>query len=85
MIGKYSEWKISEAYIKKLEEKICDFKNNNLHVLGYSTNINKVLTSKELKKNIFYLKKNLKLFLILHLTIKKNGDFAYPLINLKIK
>ena len=38
-------------------KKICDFKNNNLHVLGYSTNINKVLTSKELKKNIFYLKK----------------------------
>ena len=78
------EWKISEAYIKEVGgKKICDFKNNNLHVLGYSTNINKVLTSKELKKNIFYLKKNLKLFLILHLTIKKNGDFAYPLINLK--
>tara|TARA_Y100001970_G_C14253479_1_gene873452 strand:- start:1795 stop:3060 length:1266 start_codon:yes stop_codon:yes gene_type:complete len=52
------EWYVSEAYIKEIGgEKICDFKNNNLHILGYSTNIDKILTFKELKKNIFYIRK----------------------------
>ncbi len=31
------EWKISSAYIRSLDgKKICDFKDNNLHLLGYS-------------------------------------------------
>jgi len=52
------EWKITEAYIKEIDgKKICDFRDNNLHVLGYSKNINKLLNFNELKKNIFYLKR----------------------------
>ena len=42
-------------------------------MLGYSTNINKVLTSKELKKNIFYLKKKPKAIPYFTSYYKKNG------------
>ena len=33
------EWNISEAYIEKVGgEKICDFRENNLHILGTQKN-----------------------------------------------
>ena len=35
------EWNISDAYILKGEKKIVDFKKNNLHIVNYSTPINK--------------------------------------------
>ncbi len=51
------EWVLKEAYIKDIKGvKICDFKDNNLHILGYSSKINKILNYKSLKKNIYYLK-----------------------------
>ena len=41
------EWNVSDAYvIDKNNKKIIDFKKNNLHLIGYSTPINKVLTKK---------------------------------------
>ena len=47
------EWKINEAYIIKPNgKKICDFKKNNLHLVNYSTGINKILNLKELKKKL---------------------------------
>ena len=53
-----SEWKIKEAYIKDSQNiKICDFKKNSLHVVNYSTPINKILSLKQLKKNIYTIKK----------------------------
>tara|TARA_B100001093_G_C26842769_1_gene1021348 strand:+ start:841 stop:2130 length:1290 start_codon:yes stop_codon:yes gene_type:complete len=52
------EWIIDEAYIADIHnKKIIDFKNNFLHVLGYSRKINKVLTFDKLKKNIYLSKK----------------------------
>ena len=43
------EWNVKEAYIKdKFGKKIIDIKNNNLHLVGYSTNI-----KANLKKKIF--------------------------------
>ena len=52
------EWNVKEAYIEdKFGKKIVDFKNNNLHLLGYSKKIKKVISKNELYKNIFYLKK----------------------------
>ena len=52
------EWNIDDGYISNLNnEKFCDFKKNNLHVIGYSTPINKVISFNKLKKNLFYLKK----------------------------
>tara|TARA_B100000586_G_C20097195_1_gene423078 strand:+ start:189 stop:1493 length:1305 start_codon:yes stop_codon:yes gene_type:complete len=52
------EWEIKEAYIMDSDNnKVCDFKENNLHILHYSSPINKILTLKQLKKNIFTIKK----------------------------
>jgi len=43
------EWVIRDAYIETLQgKKIIDFKRNNLHVLGYSAPIDKVVTREEL-------------------------------------
>lgn len=51
------EWNISDAYIlNKHNEKIINFKENNLHILNYSIPINKIITFKELKQNLYYLK-----------------------------
>jgi len=48
------EYSISEATIKDNQNKtICDFKNNHLHVVGYSKSINKFISYKDLKKKIF--------------------------------
>ncbi len=50
-------WNLKEAWIKnKSNKKIIDFSNNNLHVVGYSQNINKTLSFNELKKKIHTLK-----------------------------
>ena len=44
------EWNIKDAYIKSNKgEKIVDFKNSNLHVLGYSTPIKEKVKLDELK------------------------------------
>ena len=45
-------WNIKDGYIETLKgEKIINFKNNNLHVLGYSTSINKIVSKEELLKH----------------------------------
>ena len=42
------EWNIKDAYILSPNgEKFCDFKQLNLHVMGYSTLIDKVITLDE--------------------------------------
>ncbi len=52
------EWNLYDAYvIDKYNNKIIDFKKNNLHVFGYSIPINKTLNKKKLFKNLYYLKK----------------------------
>ena len=53
------EWTIDEAYIADLDgNKLIDFSLNNLHVMGYSTPINKIMTRKELEKYLFTVPKN---------------------------
>ncbi len=50
------EWDVSEAYIEDMHgNRIIDFSVNNLHLVGYSTPIDEVLTKDELEKNIHYL------------------------------
>ena len=45
------EWNCTEAYIEDENHKrIIDFKENNLHVLGYSAPFDKVLPFSELKQ-----------------------------------
>lgn len=48
------EWNIKEAYIEdEYGNKIIDFKNNNLHVLGYSTSVDKIVSKDELLNYIY--------------------------------
>ena len=50
------EWKVYEAYIVTPDgKKICDFKKNNLHLVGYSIPINKIITKNELEKHLYSL------------------------------
>ena len=52
------EWNIKDAYvIDKYNNKIIDFKKNNLHIVGYSIPIKKILFKKELFKNLHFLTK----------------------------
>lgn len=48
------EWNISDAYIADMQgNKIIDFKNNNLHVIGYSQAIDKIVTRDELFEMVY--------------------------------
>ncbi len=52
-----AEWNVTDAYvIDKYNNKIIDFKRNNLHLVGYSTPLKKNITKKELFKNLYFLK-----------------------------
>lgn len=53
-----NEWNVKEAWIKdKKGNKIIDFKDNNLHLVNFSTSIKKKITKKKLLKNIHTIKK----------------------------
>ena len=53
-----SEWNIKDAYVKDhTGKKIIDFKKNNLHILGYSGPVNKLISKNDLIKKLYYLKK----------------------------
>lgn len=50
------EWNIRNAYIIDKEgSKVLDFKKNNLHVIGYSTPINKSVSLPELQEHLYSL------------------------------
>ena len=50
------EWIIKDAYVKNVYgKKIIDFKKNNLHLVSYSSPINKILTKEELLSHIHTL------------------------------
>ncbi|NGQ95651.1 DUF4910 domain-containing protein [Brevibacillus sp. SYP-B805] len=51
------EWNIKDAYILDEEgNKIVDFKENNLHVVGYSVPVNRHMTLSELQNHLYSLK-----------------------------
>ena len=55
------EWNVTDAYIiDKYNNKIIDFKKNNLHLVGYSIPIKKNIIKKELFKNLYFLKNQYK-------------------------
>lgn len=51
------EWNIKDAWIKNSKgKKIIDFKDNNLHIIGYSIPIHRKMFLGELKNHLFTLK-----------------------------
>lgn len=51
-----NEWNIRDAYIKDPKgRKIVDVSNSNLHVLNYSTPVNRKISLDELKNHLHYL------------------------------
>ena len=52
------QWEIRDAWIKDMKgNKIINFNENNLHIVGYSTHIDKVLSKRDLFKKLHTLKK----------------------------
>ena len=52
------EWNVKDAYIlDKYNNKIIDFKKNNLHLVGYSTPQNKFLRKSKILKHIHSISK----------------------------
>lgn len=50
------EWNIRDAYIICPDgRKICDFKVSNLHVVGYSTPVNRTISLRELQEHLYSL------------------------------
>ena len=68
--------KLKKAFLKRQWEKICDFKDNNLHVLGYSSKINKFLKYESLIKNYLFFKKKTKFNLISTSYYKRKWGFS---------
>jgi len=51
-----NEWNINDAYISRLNgEKVIDFNDTNLHVVGYSIPINKIISIDELQEKLYSL------------------------------
>ena len=50
------EWQIKQAWIKTPSgEKICEFSKNNLHLVGYSEPVNKIIDLASLQKHLYSL------------------------------
>ena len=78
------EWNISDAYvIDKKGKRIIDFKNHNLHVVGYSTPVNKYIPKKHLIKNLYFLRNQPKAIPYVTSYYKKGGVFVFHMIILK--
>ena len=53
------EWNIKDAYVlDKKGDKIIDFKKNNLHVVGYSTPVNKIINKNNFLNRVHSLSKS---------------------------
>ncbi len=71
------EWNVKDAYVlDKWGKKIIDFNKNNLHLLGYSVPINKVIVKKDLKNNLFYCQKQPKAIPYITSYYKKRWGFC---------
>ena len=50
------EWSINDAYISdEFGNRVVDFKKNNLHLMGYSTPIDQLISLEDLQKNLHSL------------------------------
>ncbi len=78
------EWVLDDAWIKDDNgKKLIDFKENNLHVVGYSTPINKKIKGKDLFKNLHFLKNQPNAIPYVTSYYKKNWGFCIKFNDLK--
>ena len=70
------EWNVNEAYVSYKDRKIIDFKNNNLHLVGYSKPIKKTVTKNELFKHLYTDKNNKNAIPYVTSYYKKNWGFC---------
>ncbi len=78
------EWHVKKAYIQNLDgKKIIDFKDNNLHLVGYSKKIDKKLSLGELKKNLHFIKNQPNLIPYVTSYYSKNWGFCISFNQLK--
>ena len=50
------EWNVTQAYVEDLNgQKVIDFRNNNLHLVGYSIPQNRIVERDELEEHLFSL------------------------------
>ena len=79
------EWNVTDAYvIDKYNNRIIDFKKNNLHLVGYSIPIKKNITKKELFKNLYFLKNQPKAIPYITSYYKKRWGFCISYNEYKI-
>tara|TARA_B100001250_G_C19816678_1_gene798809 strand:- start:7690 stop:8964 length:1275 start_codon:yes stop_codon:yes gene_type:complete len=77
-------WSLNNAYIQDEHgKKIIDFKNNFLHVLNYSSKVNKIISKNELLKHLYFSKKNPKAIPYVTSYYKKDWGFCIKYTDLK--
>lgn len=71
------EWNIEDAYVlDKNNNKIIDFKKNNLHIIGYSEPVKKILSKVELIKKLHFIKKQPKAIPYITSYYERNWGFC---------
>ena len=71
------EWEIKDAWVKNASgKKIIDFNKNNLHIVGYSSPINRVLSFHQLNKKLHSIKKQPNAIPYVTSYYKKNWGFC---------
>lgn len=79
------QWEIKNAWISNNKnQKIIDFKKNNLHVVGYSHKVNKIISKKDLLKKIFTIKNNPKAIPYVTSYYKKDWGFCVAYNQMKL-
>jgi aminopeptidase-like protein len=72
-----NEWNVKNAYVENLRgEKIIDFRENNLHLMSYSTPVNKVMSLTELDKKLHSIQHQPKDIPYVTSYYKKNWGFC---------
>jgi len=69
-------WNIEDGYLLKGKKKIIDFKKHSLHVINYSSPINKTLSFQELDSHLYTLPKIPNAIPYVHTYYDRNWGFA---------
>jgi aminopeptidase-like protein len=73
------EWNIREAYIKRTNgDKVVDFKDNNLHIMGYSMPVEGRFAISELKKHLYCIENKPEAIPFVTSYYKRRWGFCLP-------